>query len=69
MGEWKLIETPYELIVDISIPQGKGSEELLLSMKDGSNLLMLVTGREGRFSDSMAMVQFLGRVLEDLSEN
>lgn len=62
----KLIEVPYSQIATVSIGQDKGAEALELRMKDGSILVMPVSGREGRLSDAMAMVQFLDRVLADI---
>ncbi|HCH0556436.1 TPA: hypothetical protein NKO30_006568 [Pseudomonas aeruginosa] len=63
-----LIEVPYRQIATVCICQDKGAETLDLYMKDGSILVMPVAGREGRFSDAMAMIQFLDRVLADMSK-
>jgi len=45
---------------------GKESEGLLLKIRDGRQLQLPVRGQRGRFFDSMEMLRFLDRVIEDL---
>lgn len=53
-------------VSEVTLPSGKESEGLLLKMQDGKELRLPVKGQRGRFFDSMEMLRFLDRVLQDL---
>jgi hypothetical protein len=53
-------------VSEVTLPSGKESEGLLLKMQDGKELRLPVEGQRGRFFDSMEMLRFLDRVLQDL---
>ena len=53
-------------IAGVSLPSGKGSKMLLLTMRDGSQHQLPVAGGRERFLDSMEMLRFLDRVLCDI---
>jgi hypothetical protein len=60
------VELRFADIVEVTLPSGKESEGLLLRMHDGRQLLLPVKGQRGRFFDSMEMLRFLDRVIQDL---
>lgn len=53
-------------IVEVTLPSGKESEGLLLMVRDGRQLQLPVKGQRGQFFDSMEMLRFLDRVMQDL---
>jgi len=63
-GCW--IELRFTDLAQVELPNGKESEGLLLRLQDGRQLRLPVNGQRGRFFDSMEMLRFVDRVLEDL---
>lgn len=55
-------------VSEVTLPTGKESEGLLLLLRDGKRLNLPVKGQRGRFFDSMEMLRFLERVIQDLRE-
>lgn len=70
---WRESGSPIELrFVDVAqaeLPRGKESEGLLLLMQDGRQQHLPITGQRGRFFDSMEVLRFVDRVLQDLRES
>lgn len=60
-----LIRIPYTEIFEVSADASKLSKELQIETKNGDTYLMPVSGGRGKFSDSMEMLHFLDRVIED----
>ena len=48
------------------LPSGKESEGLLLLLRDGQRQQLPVKGKSGRFFDSMEILRFVDRVLQDV---
>jgi hypothetical protein len=61
----KVFDFAFEDLEDVTLPDGKDSEELLLRLGNGDELRLPVAGRRGRFRDSMEMLRFLDRVRRD----
>jgi len=53
-------------VSEVTLPNGKESKGLLLNMQDGKQLRLPVKGQLGRFFDSMEILRFLNRVMQDL---
>lgn len=53
-------------IVEAELPSGKESQGLVLKLRAGDEVLMPVRGHRGQFYDSMEVLRFMYRVLEDL---
>jgi hypothetical protein len=53
-------------IAEVTLPSGKQSEGLLLKMRNGWQHQLPVKGQRGKFFDSMEMLRFLNRVMQDL---
>lgn len=53
-------------IVEVAVPSGKESEGLLLREKNGRQILLPIRGQRGRFFDSMEVLRFLDRVMQDM---
>lgn len=62
------VELRFSDVSKVTLISGKESEGLLLNMQDGKQLRLPVRGQRGRFFDSMEMLRFLDRVMEDLRE-
>lgn len=62
------VELRFTDVTEVMLPSGKESEGLLLNMQDGKQLRLPVKGQRGRFFDSMEMLRFLDRVMQDLRE-
>lgn len=62
------VELRFTDVLEVTLPSGKESEGLLLHMQDGKQFRLPVKGRRGRFFDSMEMLRFLDRVMQDLRE-
>lgn len=60
------VEIKFVDIAEVMLPSGKESEGLLLKMRDGKQLSLPIRGNRGRFFDSMEMLRFLDRVMQDL---
>jgi len=60
------IELRFAEVSKVTLPSGKESEGLLLDMQDGKQLRLPVKGQRGHFFDSMEMLRFLDRVMQDL---
>jgi len=52
-------------IESVNLPNEKESLELVLNLQDGRQLRMPVNGQRGRFFDSLEVLRFLDRVLQD----
>ncbi len=63
-----LVELRFSDISELMLVNGKESEGLLLKIRDGRQLQLPVNGQRGRFFDSMEMLRFLDRVIQDLHE-
>ena len=61
-----LIELRFSDISELVLANGKESEGLLLTVQDGRQLELPVKGQRGRFFDSMEMLRFLHRVIQNL---
>ncbi|GAA4337996.1 hypothetical protein GCM10023165_16420 [Variovorax defluvii] len=62
----RLIELSFADVQEGSLPSEKASEGVLLTMRDGKQFRLPVRGQRGRFFDSMEMLRFLDRVIQDL---
>lgn len=62
----RLVKLRFTDLSQVTLPSGKESEGLLLKMQDGKELQLPVKGKRGRFFDSMEMLRFLDRVMQDL---
>jgi hypothetical protein len=62
----KLVELPFPDISELVLVNQKESEGLLLTARDGRRLQLPVKGQRGGFFDSMPMLRFLDRVIQDL---
>lgn len=60
------IEFRFADLTQAELPSGKESEGLLLLLRDGRQQQLPVTGQRGRFFDSMEMLRFVDRVMQDL---
>lgn len=60
-----LVELRFADISQVMLTSGKESESLLLKMLDGGEFLLPIRGRQGRFSDSLQVLRFLDRVMQD----
>lgn len=56
----------FDEIEHVDLPDGKDSDALRIAVVSGERMLMPVRGGEGRFRDSLSMLRFLKRVVEDL---
>lgn len=61
-----LIEIRFADLAQVELPRGKESEGLLLLLRDGRQQQLPVKGQRGRFFDSMEMLRFVDRVMQDL---
>lgn len=59
----------YVDIVKVSLPSGKESEGLLLTIIDGQQIQLPVKGQHGQFFDSLEMLRFFDRVTKDQRES
>jgi hypothetical protein len=55
-------------LTEVALPSGKESEGLQLKTRDGRQIQLPVRGQRGKFFDSMEMLRFLDRIMQDLSE-
>jgi hypothetical protein len=62
------VNVRFDDIADVSLLNGKESEGLLLNLLDGKKLQLPVKGHRGRLFDSMEMLRFLDRVIQDLDK-
>ena len=60
------IELRFADLAQVDLPSGKESEGLLLLLRDGRQQQLPVKGQRGRFFDSMEMLRFVDRVMQDL---
>lgn len=60
------IEIRFADLAQVELPSGKESEGLLLLLRDGRRQQLPVKGQRGRFFDSMEMLRFVDRVMQDL---
>jgi hypothetical protein len=60
------IELRFADLAQVELPSGKESEGLLLLLRDGRQQQLPVKGQRGRFFDSMEMLRFVDRVMQDL---
>ena len=60
------VELLFTDIAEVTLPSGKESEGLLLKMRNDGQLKLPVKGQRGKFFDSMEMLRFLDRVMQDL---
>jgi hypothetical protein len=61
-----VVAIPFVEITEVTLPNGKESEGLLLTVQDGRQLQLPIRGQRGRFFDSLAVLRFLDRVMKDL---
>lgn len=61
-----VMELRFDNVAELAPAHGKESEALLLKMKDGNQFQLPVKGRRGQFLDSMEMLRFLDRVIQDV---
>lgn len=68
---WKfrseLINLRYSDVVRVSIPDGKESQGIIIEIRSGDKVTLPITGRNGKFFDSMEVLRFLDRVIDDLN--
>lgn len=62
----RLVELRYADVSEVKLPSGGVSEGLLLHTQDGKQFRLPVKGQRGRFFDSLEMLRFLDRVMQDL---
>lgn len=61
-----VVMIPFARITEVTLPNGKESEGLLLTVLDGQQHQLPIRGQRGRFYDSLAVLRFLDRVMKDL---
>lgn len=62
------VELRFDDVVGVALSSGKESEGLLLKTRNGKQLQLPIKGQRGRFFDSMEMLRFLDRVMQDLRQ-
>ena len=67
-GSGGLITLRFSEIAEASLVSGKESEGLLLTTRDGQQIQLPIKGQRGRFYDSMEMLRFVDRVMQDLKD-
>ena len=55
----------FEQVAEVTLPTGKESEGLMLRTEEGQKILLPVKGQRGRFFDSMEVLRFFDRVMQD----
>ncbi len=58
----------FDELAEVMLPDGKESERLQLKTKDGKPFQLPVRGHRGRFLDSLEMLRFLDRVMQDMQK-
>ena len=62
-----IFEFNFSDLIEVVLMNGKESEGLLLKARDGRELQLPIKGQRGRFFDSLEMLRFLDRVMQDLN--
>jgi hypothetical protein len=60
---WRTVR--FSELSSVSLPNAKTSHELRLNLHDGTQLMLPVRGQNKKFFDSLAMITFLDRVIQD----
>ncbi|WP_295841598.1 hypothetical protein [uncultured Xanthomonas sp.] len=59
----------YDEMARATVPQGKNDLCVLIQLIHGGEVLIPVTGTDGRFFDTMQVIRFINRVVEDLDKS
>ena len=63
------IEIRFADLAEVALPNGKESEGLSLRLRDGQQQQLPVRGQRGRLRDSMEMLRFVHRVMQDFQRH
>lgn len=64
-----VIRVQFSEILEASLIDGKESEGILLATRDGRQLNLPIKGVRGRFYDSMEVLRFVDRAMQDLKDD